>query len=317
MIASKPIKNLILATMVLCSIQAQSKSDQNQPLTCTADEFEQMFFSQVPQYKGLELYLHALGQKNGIDPACLKAIEESPQIQSHLNNGRMGRKAYFEFYAQDFDGPGIKLVATPELEILRRLYSTIELGKSRKASAPPKDWDIRSRALSETLTRFGLPASLTSSQFEKLVNSNSKYNAAKSYYQKREHQLRELMTTSGATTTRSPEQFKASMVDQLYSLRVMNFIGAVKNAEELQDKKIKFKHLNGHAEFDISVGELLNMSVQFLESQNGVRPNYEVLNLPKSKQNKWATRFARGWIDSSTSVSLYGDLAFSPNWLIA
>ena len=235
-------------------------------------------------------------QKN-LSADCLGALG-AERNQSNLSKGRQARLDYLMFVKRHFEVIGDRsLVLTPEVEVLRRLYATIESGKTKRSMAPPRDWEIRARALHDTLGYFGLPLSTSESQFEKITTTQSAYYPARHYFQRRENQLREMMESTGPTTIRSPEQFKASIVELIYQLRIENLDAAVREAEELHNQEITLRETKSGKSAQIKILDLLNTKIQFIEAENLTLPDSTIENLPPKRSPSLGTKYVIKYID--------------------
>lgn len=291
------MKRLIALTLAVLPAFGFAK----QPSMCDAQVLKKLLFSDVPGYRRVTDTINALvlQPEKPRNKECLTAIAASAELQAHLKAGREFREAYLKIFEQDFSTAGeVELALTPEQAMLERIYAQVEFGNKRRGEAPPKDWEIRQRALSETLTRFGLPRSMNTSDFEKFCRNNPTYYVAIEHFKRLENRLRENMRSTGPTTLRSPEQFKAMMLEQINRVRVRNLQSAARQAlNEWRSHTVEFKDVRTGEKHLLRLEDLVAMPVQIISVDAGQSGDSKLKQGLEKSRGGLGTFLARRWID--------------------
>ncbi len=290
------MKTWLLLSALLFTLNAEAHSSAP-PEACDPDVYKGRFYDTIPRYGEIHQTLELLEKGDANELRCLEAFLQTPEGKELVSKGRLAQLLYGAYLERDFDASADrKMVLTPIHEIRARLFGLIEKGKTRPGETKPKPWEVRAQALSETLTRFSLPATTNAADLEQLGRSDPKHYPALDFFRRREHRLMEQMTSRGPTIDRSPEKFKAQMVEKLTELRVRNFLSALRASEELANEKIKLQARADKKSQVLTIAELSKFQISFLSTRNLV-PTHVVAETPKKIPQTRTSAFIGKYLD--------------------
>lgn len=282
--------------------------------SCNTDVYKGRFYDPVPRYGAISRTLFELERGEPKEVRCLDAFAATAEGRKLLQEGRRARLLYLSALEREFPDRGdVQLVLTPGHEIRKRLFGLIERGKKRPGETKPKLWEVRARALSETLTRFALPPQMTDSELEQHGRSDPEYFPALDYFHRREHRLSEQMTSIGPVQDRNPEKFKAQMIERLTQLRLTSFSAALREAPELYKEKISLAARTGKQIASMTVEELSRYRFGFFTS-NQIVPSHTLKDRPEKQSSSLTSTFLRAFIDKAGNEVYDFELGRDPSF---